>query len=255
MRKYPEVGAKEGTLDWISPELVLVDPELARAERARLEAPTEPGTNGRVVEQPPVQVPKEVQQTRVGERRIPSRWSRERLTPVLLSLSLMTNAILTAVVVAGSRTNHPDATLPPPFATTPEGPASAAAPLGSSPHTKTQKPSRHAGASTTTTPRSTSRPPARGATAVTAGTSAAVERKILALVVRSPAGKLPPALIDRSSGLAKNNLQAVCRATSSRSFLCIVRPARHQPREGLHVRYRPGRGGRGLFTWYPYRHG
>jgi hypothetical protein len=85
--------------------------------------------------------------------------------------------------------------------------------------------------------------------------SAAAEQRILALVVQSPSGKLPPALVDRRTGLAKNNLQAVCRSEPSRSFLCLVRPARHRPGEGLYVRYRPSRDGRGSFAWYPYRSG
>jgi hypothetical protein len=57
-------------------------------------------------------------------------------------------------------------------------------------------------------------------------TRATVERNVLALVVQSPAGKLPPTLIDRQTGLAKNNLPAVCRRTrNSRSFRCIVESA------------------------------
>lgn len=82
-----------------------------------------------------------------------------------------------------------------------------------------------------------------------------VERRILALVVQSPAGKLPSALIDRKTGLAKNNLQAVCRLSKASSFLCVIRPAQHRPREGLYVRYRPARTGGGAFTWYRYRSG
>jgi len=80
-----------------------------------------------------------------------------------------------------------------------------------------------------------------------------VERRILALVVQSPTGKLPSALIDRKTGLAKNNLQAVCRLSKASSFLCVIRPAQHKPREGLYVRYRPARTGEGVFTWYRYR--
>jgi len=247
------LGATEGTLDSISPELVLVDPELARVERARLadriQAPTQLGKNGRVVELPAVQVPEVASQTRAGERP-PSQWSRERLTPVLLSLSLMTNAILIAVVVAGSRNSQPDATLPPPLATIPQGADS----TDSSRQANSNKASKHARQSTATTPHSTPTPRARPRT-VPPESSGAVERKILALLVRSPTGKLPPALIDQSTGLAKNNLEAVCRATSDGSFLCIVRPARHRPSEGLYVRYRSSRNGRGLFTWYRYRHG
>jgi hypothetical protein len=82
-----------------------------------------------------------------------------------------------------------------------------------------------------------------------------VERKVLALVVQSPAGKLPAALIEGRTGLAKNNLQAVCRLGQQSSFLCVIRPARHKPNEGLYVRYRPRRNGGGVFTWYRYRNG
>jgi hypothetical protein len=248
--RHPPSGATEGTLEWISPELVLVDPELARAERARLvelarlQPPTGAGTNGRVLEELPVQAPEEVPQTRASERQTPSRWSRERVTPVLLTLSLMANAILTAVVVADIRNGQPNAALPPALVTTLQGGVS----------TKTITTSRPAGKSTATTPQSTPTPQAQS-TAVRTEASAAVERKILALVVRSPTGKLPPALIDRSTGLAKNNLQAVCRATSSRAFLCVVRPTRHKPTEGLYARYRTSRNGKGVFTWYPYQHG
>jgi hypothetical protein len=85
-------------------------------------------------------------------------------------------------------------------------------------------------------------------------TRATVERKILALVVQSPAGKLPPGLIDRQTGLAKNNLQAICRRVSnSRSFSCVVRSA-VRPSDGrVYVSYRPTHDGRGRFTWS--RHG
>jgi hypothetical protein len=81
-----------------------------------------------------------------------------------------------------------------------------------------------------------------------------VERKILALVVQTPS-RLPAALIDKRTGLAKNNLQAVCRPASSGGYLCVVRPASHKPGEGLYVRYRVGADGRTSFTWSSYRPG
>jgi hypothetical protein len=133
------------------------------------------------------------------------------------------------------RTSQTDASFLRPPNTVSEGPASAA-PRESSTPAKTEMPR-----------------PTRVA-AVRGKTAATVERKILALVVRSP-GRLPPALIDRSTGLPENNLQATCRASSDRTFMCVVRPARHKPNEGLPVRYRLGRKGRGLFTWYRYRPG
>jgi hypothetical protein len=84
----------------------------------------------------------------------------------------------------------------------------------------------------------------------------ALERKLLNLIIQSPAGKLPRTLIDSKTGLAKNGLQAVCRRASGRSFLCVVQPARHKPGEGLYVRYRVNRKGNGgRFTWSRYRLG
>jgi hypothetical protein len=63
-------------------------------------------------------------------------------------------------------------------------------------------------------------------------------------------------LIDPRTGLAKNNLQAVCRHNGEPdSFLCLVRPLRHKPGEGLYVRYRQTRNGRARITWYRYRSG
>lgn len=86
-------------------------------------------------------------------------------------------------------------------------------------------------------------------------TRAMVERKILAAVVQSPS-VLPAALIDRQTGLPEDNIQAICRLrNASISFICVVRPARHKRGEGLHVRYRPGRKGSGVFTWSRYRDG
>jgi hypothetical protein len=81
-----------------------------------------------------------------------------------------------------------------------------------------------------------------------------VERKILALVIQTPS-RLPAALIDKRTGLAKNNLQAVCRRASAGGYLCVVRPASHKPGEGLYVRYRVGADGRTSFTWSSYRPG
>ena len=82
---------------------------------------------------------------------------------------------------------------------------------------------------------------------------AAVERDVLSRVLTSPAGKIPSALIDASTGLAKNNLQASCRATAPRTFVCTVRPVTHEDREGLTVRYRQTRRGPAEVTWGRYR--
>jgi len=75
-----------------------------------------------------------------------------------------------------------------------------------------------------------------------------VERALLQLIVQSPATRLPRALINTATGLAINNLQAVCHPTAAGGYLCVVRPALHKPGEGIHVRYGPNG-----FTWSPYR--
>jgi hypothetical protein len=86
--------------------------------------------------------------------------------------------------------------------------------------------------------------PARIGPARSAG---AVERELLDIVVRRPAGKLPSALIDPATGLAKSNLQATCSG-SGPTFVCMVRPAVHASGEGLRVRYLPD----GTFVWGSY---
>jgi hypothetical protein len=95
-----------------------------------------------------------------------------------------------------------------------------------------------ASTATTTTQPTRSRPTRRGAL---------VEQKLLALVVQSPGGKLPAALIDRNTGLPENNLQAACRGAQA-SFLCVVRPAQATS-AAAYVRYVPNRNGSGTFTW------
>ena len=216
-------------------------------EAAEPRRPSELGSNGLVTEPPAVQEAEEVQEAPVAKRRASARG---RLAAGLLALSLITNAVLAAVVVADTRTKQTDASFLRSFATTPKGPTSAAARGNSSP-AKTQPRSQSGRPST---PRPTIGPRPSRVAAVHGETNATVERKLLALVVRSPE-KLPPALVDRSTGLPENNLQAACHAGSDRSFLCVIRPARHRPNEGLQVRYRRGRKGQGVFTWYRYRHG
>jgi hypothetical protein len=275
-------------LEPISPELVLVDPELARAEQARLRASAQPKALPDVepvrtqVEQalsaqpPALQVRALEAQVRVLEAHVralegqvealelqlprpPSggwrgalEWPRKRVAPMLLPISLIANAILIAVAVAETRVESTSM----PVDTTSQRQAVPLVPSTSSRKTSHAR-SRPARKSRVTSKRSSrthgSRTrPRRAVVRVTAG---AVERKVLRVVIQSPAGKLPPSLIDRNTGLAKNSLQAVCRRSGARSFVCVVRPAQHKPNEGLYVRYRLGRTGPSAFTWYRYRSG
>jgi hypothetical protein len=253
----------------VTPELVLVDPELARAARSRLpertwfEAPADIRTTSSreaaaspdAAEAAPPQVP----YTAAGGWRDALRRTRDRMTPVLLFISLMTNAVLIAAAVAGARADQPapvvDAALrePEPQSSVPQVRTTSA--THSSTKKRRSRPPRKSSTARRSAP--ASRPATRARRIVASQTNAAVERKLLRLIIQSPAGRLPRYLINSRTGLAKNNLQAICRRSTrvARTFLCVVRPARHKPGEGLYVRYRPGRGQRGAFTWYRYRRG
>src|SRR2546422_118052 len=96
-------------LEPISPELVLVDPELARAERAlfaasaRLQALVGLGPNRGTLEHAPAQA---AESGAAGSRTAPPQ-SRRRLAPVVLRVSLIANAVLIAIAVVGSRSGQP----------------------------------------------------------------------------------------------------------------------------------------------------
>jgi hypothetical protein len=269
----------------ISPELVLVDPELAVAERARLLerdriqtlgglAAASRGEREQSAAHPVAHVGAletrvKTLSARVGalegdvhaleaqvvagasERR--SERLRRRVASVVLPVSLIANAILIAVAVAESRVDQPSSTLSIAPGTAREG-LLHRIPQPAKREPKSQPRTRHSKKSPPTRKKAVPRHRARTRAAVSRPTVAAVERKVLAAVVQSPRGKLPPRLINRKTGLAKNGLQAICRRSATRSFVCIVRATYHRPSEGLYVRYRLARhGGGGKFTWYRYR--
>jgi hypothetical protein len=238
----PEPSASEP----ISPELVLVDPELRRAilihaqaelERARLqvvpsaepfrpEPKAEPGPVARPMLVPlperPAPVSRPARLPPLSPR--PPAWPHRYLVPVVLPISLALNAILIAFAVSDA-TNSPQPAPAPP-------------------------------ALDVTVPGKSGQQPAAPSRAVRKPRNGAVERKLLNLIVQAPAGKLPGALIDSRTGLARNGLQAVCRRETRGTFLCVVQPAKHKPGEGLYVRYRMNRKGNGgTFKWYRYRSG
>jgi hypothetical protein len=254
----------------ISPELVLVDPELRRAlqaealERAPLrlivspepprpaEAPdraavalSESPTQAQTTALPsPASLPRLEAEPRRARRGLAA--PRRYLVRAILPISLVLNAILITLAVSDASVS------PDPSAARPS--LSLAAPGNNE---QTPSPAAKAKRQSTQT---------RGATAVAARKPTAprlgardprLERRLLNLIIQAPAGKLPRELIDSKTGLAKNNLHAVCRREAGRgSFLCFIQPARHKPGEGLYARYRlNGKGNSGTFTWYRYRTG
>jgi hypothetical protein len=226
----------------VSPELVLVDPDLARRERARLEEraylKAVVAVSNRAVETAPPQVDVAALRLAVETSSPPvdemleeeeERWrhvvtfARKRLLPAALLCSLLVNGFLAAQLVTrkGRETATPVAVR---MLTSPEE-------LATAPSTTAVAPSA----------------PVQTAKSATAKTS--VERKLVSLIVAAPARKLPTRFIDPTTGLVKNNVQVVCRRRPRRSFLCAVRLAGDGPAQGIYVRYRMRSDGHGVFKW------
>ena len=200
----------------ISPELALIDPELARAHLAWLEDAAKVGVAA--LESVP-DLPAAATEPQAQMRVRASPW--KNAIGVGVALSLGVNGFFVAVLVARDR--------PAPAAPQP------AAAVG------------------VLVPPAVPDVPAAGTASVRPGAS--IEQRILSLVVSSPRTRLPAALIDSATGLPKDGLQAVCRDGPADSQLCLVRPSQHRPGEGISVRYTPSPDGRGTFTWSPYRRG
>ena len=200
----------------ISPELVLVDLELAERERTRLreKAALEAYLAAHHPAPPPVQpvVPERHPVTETP-RRTSREFLRRRVLPAALVASLFVNGYVVADLVlrADSQTSVEVAVRS----------ASSAAPA-------VRMPAR--------LPRKT-----------------LVERKLVSLVLSAPARKLPRAFVDQKTGLVRNNVQVVCRAAKRRSYLCTVRLAKAHRGKVLVVRYRTTRVGRSVFAWHGYK--
>jgi hypothetical protein len=255
-------------LEPISPELVLVDPELRREVRARLlgdlllETLPKPGpapsqaepapSTVEAIEPGPPRPPAPMPLSEALHRppQVAPKRRKRRLAPALLPVSLAVNVILIALSVSDARIARTSPSAP--LAIDPPAPNQLAPAVPATKPPSTKK--AHRPAATTSrgkAPKAKSGAPRRSAAAREA--RGKVEQKVLNTVIQSPTGKLPRALIDPITGLAKNGLQAVCRRSSS-GYSCVVRPAQHGAGEGLRVRYTVMRG-RGVFSWGRYRSG
>jgi hypothetical protein len=218
----------------VSPELVLIDPELARRERARLE---EKAYLQEVLDVAALRRALEVQAPPEEEpRRLKPRWhelrtfSRRRLVPAALMCSLLANGFLVADLVARRGEEATQVAVRMVTLTASARAPTVRPPTGGATRARTSQ-------ATTTFSRSLSI------------AKASVEHKVVSLILAAPARKLPRDFLDPTTGLVKNNVQVVCRKAKGRSFLCAVRLASsaHKP---LYVRYRVHNNGRGVFTWY-----
>jgi hypothetical protein len=163
-------------------------------------------------------------------------FSRRRLVPAVLMCSLLVNGFLVANLVAGKGQGATQVAIR--MVTLTQSAASVSA--------------------TTVPPISAVAKEARKARRATVSTNVsaekgAIERKIVSLILLAPARKLPRDFIDPTTGLVKNNVQVVCKRRKLRSYLCAVRAPLHGTSKVLYVRYRAGKTGDGVFTWYGYK--
>jgi hypothetical protein len=214
----------------ISPELVLVDPELARRERARL---TEKARlteylaryEGHVSAAAEVPVARSEPQ-RDTARRV-AQLGRRKLVPAALLCSLLANGFFAAELVA--RADKTD--------------GSAVVQVAARPSIVTAT----AASSSVANSAVVAQPPHPRLTR-----KAVVEHKLVALILTAPARKLPRAFIDPATGLVKSNVRVICNRAGPRSYRCAVRLPPGDAKGHLTVAYRVAHG-KELFKWYGYR--
>jgi hypothetical protein len=218
----------------VSPELVLIDPELARRERARLEEKAYLET---LLDVAPIRRALERQPPPVEDTA--RRWRdaadtfRRRLVPAALMCSLLVNGFLVADLVArnGDEAAHVAVRI-----------------------VTSREITQAVSSSAVSTGEPAPSPTTRTSTTVLS-TKGAVERRVVSLILAAPAGKLPHAFIDPTTGLVKNNVQVVCGRRQLRSFLCVVRLPSDRTSKALYVGYRVAKPGQGVFKWYGYGRG
>jgi hypothetical protein len=240
----------------VSPELVLIDPELARRERARLEEKAYlrdmldvPALRRAVESQPP---PFE-EPVRDRPWLSATTFARRRVAQAALLTSLLVNGFFVSDLV--TRGGDPATQVAVRMVTLTEVPSTSSAvstvAAGKKESSSTPETSTSAGSSTVG---STAAQKARAkASATHLPAKSIVERKVVSLILAAPARKLPRNFIDASTGLVKNNVQVVCEKRKHAAFLCAIRLPSQRTSKALFVRYSVGKGGRGEFKWYGYR--
>lgn len=209
----------------VSPELALVDPELARAERARLEeratlaaynAAAAVGAGAHAVRSGAPTAARDEARRRPRRRRT-SR--TRRLLVVLACAALVVGGVIAAVVLFRS-----------PHSTAPQ-------------HAALVMPRLTLAPSTAPVHVNHDRLPTAGV----------LERRLLVLLATAPSAKLPHQLLDARTRSLRTDARATCRRTGGRSYACVVRSSRRPANEGLYVTYRLRSTGGGVFAWHGYR--
>src|SRR5205823_7038688 len=102
--------------------------------------------------------------------------------------------------------------------------------------------------------------PAAGATRPPAQKKAQAEVNVLRAVVQISKSRRMPELVNPRTHLLVNNTQAICRGRGKQyaghrytRFVCVVRPLRHRPHQGLYVGYSVRPNGRFTIHWLGYK--
>jgi hypothetical protein len=233
----------------VSPEIVLVDPEIAERERARLRenarlAEFRAGEDERLrAEARDISGIDVAALRRAVERdgdlrddadfpvvrRDVHAFARRKLLPAVLMCSLFVNGILASELVVRTDSQH-------------------AAPHVAAEHLTSAGPVTSAGLTSTRL-----EPLSRAAVRSRLSRRSVAEQKLISLIITAPARKLPRQFVDPASGLVRNNVRVVCKRSHHSTFLCRVSLPGGPPGAGLLVRYRPGPHGEERYTWYGYR--
>jgi hypothetical protein len=241
----------------VSPELVLIDPELARRERARLE---EKAYLRSVLDVPALRRAVEIQPAPDEEAVRDPRWltattfARRRVVQAALLSSLLVNGFFVADLVTrkGDAATQVAVRMVTLTEVQPTSSAISTVPAG-----KQEGSSASEISTTASSPFLGSTGEQKAPRAKTSAThllaKSIVERKVVSLILTAPARKLPRNFIDGSTGLVKNNVQVVCRKRKHAAFLCAVRLPSQSTSKALYVRYSAGKSGRGEFRWYGYK--
>ena len=242
----------------VSPELVLIDPELARRERARLEEKAylrgmlDVAALRRAAESQPPPVEEAVRDPRWL---VATTFGKRRVVQAALLASLLVNGFFVADLVTreGDAATQVAVRMVTLTEIPPTSSAISTVPTG----TQAASPSAAEVSTTASSPSLAStgkqKAPRAKAAATLLPAKSVVERKVVFLVLAAPARKLPRGFIDPTTGLVKNNLQVVCRKKEHAAFLCAVRLPSESTSKALYVRYSTGMDGRGEFRWYGYK--
>ncbi len=272
----------------ISPELILVDPELASVARASLtlhadkpapvagaRSATAPEPSAAIPLYFPLPAPQFVHPTAAPTAERPLRgWEAVAatashlftlVTPALLFLSFLVNLALAGALLAGGgdapqlgppESAQPAVTQSPTsLGETPALVQTGAQPAGrEAGRARTQlgaKANAKAGQARAKSGAKTKAKVRRARAQARARAKASAERTVLTLLQAAPKTRIA-ALIDSRTGLLKNNVQAVCRRRPARnvaSFVCVIRVAGAPRGTGVYVRYSVNPGGGWSLTW------